>query len=241
MDIQQNLKSSILNPLVSTTPASQWFMRHFFRLPRFAHHPTCACFNHHLLRFGSFSFCLGCTCMGFGILISLATLTTFLWNNLNSLQTLNPWTGISLGILLTGPTFVQPFCQIKWFKIFSRCLLGAGFTTLWFSSMVLFPWNEYGLILRGVFILFFIFFFKLALRYRNVLTPKTVCQCGQRTYPYCPENQKRIERLFQHFKGMAKEEDRAMMPVFEAMSQMSMFGESMEYKDTVVTVSNGTH
>jgi hypothetical protein len=237
MNFQQHLNDPFLNPLVSTTPASQWFMRRFFSLPRFAHHPTCACFNHHLLRIGSTSFCLGCTCIGFGILICLATLAAILWSHANLFQTLNPWTGILLGVILTGPTFGQPFCQRKWFKILSRSLLGAGFAILWLSAMALLPWNANGLILRGVFVLVFLLFFKLALRYRNVFTPNTVCQCVQNAYPYCPENRKRNERLFQRFKDIAGEEDLALMPVMEAMSKMSMFGEKKEQGNNIITVT----
>ena len=36
------------------------------RLRRLAHHPDCARYNHHLLRFGKHPVCLGCACMSAG-------------------------------------------------------------------------------------------------------------------------------------------------------------------------------
>ena len=111
------------HPLLNR-PHADWFFRELARQPRFAHHPTCDCYDNHLIRLGKFAFCLGCTSLVFGALLASITLALlasvyFMPTFLTSLP--HVW---CLGVVLYLPTLVQPFLQSKSLKIFSRTLLG---------------------------------------------------------------------------------------------------------------------
>lgn len=216
--------------------ASQRFISKFFALPKFAHHPTCKCFNHHLLRFGSYSFCLGCSSLGMGVIFCISLLIfTMIFKPIQTKE-LNPWLVVFLGTLFTTPTFIQPFFQKKCFKILSRASLGFGITVLWLGAMCLLSWDASGLILRGVFILIFIFFFKLSLKFRNHYTTKTICTCGPNAYPYCPENQIRKEKLLHQFLKLSDKSD-PMIPIIQTLAKAQQFNIPVAMEDKISTLT----
>src|SRR4051812_44849910 len=104
------------------------FARRLFAHPPLAHHPTCRCYDAHLLRLGPFAVCLGCTCFGLGAVAGLlATGELFLLGAL-------PLLLIGVGLYL--PTLAQPFIRVPAFKAASRLLLGASIAPLWFGGFV---------------------------------------------------------------------------------------------------------
>lgn len=218
---------------------STWFISKFFAIPALAHHPTCKCFNHHLIRIGSHSFCLGCSSLAIGVIFFMTlSISTMVFAPLQ-LKELNPWLVVSIGSIFTALTIIQPFFQKKWFKILSRTSLGFGISVLWFGAMGLLSCDEIGLILRGVFILIFSIMFKLSLIFRNCYTIKTICKCGPNAYPYCPENQFRKERLLQQFLKTSLKDD-PMTPIIHALVSAKQFNNpiAMEDKISTLTIEN---
>src|SRR4051794_10177849 len=80
------------------SPAARWFIRQLFRVPRLAHHPTCKCFDNHLIRLGSIALCLGCTCMAMGAITGLAVLGWLCWQHWGSMEGIGAWGFISIGV-----------------------------------------------------------------------------------------------------------------------------------------------
>ena len=233
------INDKIINDLSINSPSlpSKWFFSKFFAIPFFAHHPTCKCFNHHLVRFGSYSFCLGCFSFGVGL---IACIAFSLFNQIfrfMELEFLNFLTIFFIGVFLIFPTFIQPFFQEKCFKILSRASLGFGVTSLWLWAIFLLSWDELGLTQRGIFILVFIFFFKLGLKFRNHFTIKTTCICGPNAYPYCPENQLRRDKLLQHYLKMASAKNDPMMPIIQALAMAQQFNNPIILGDKVSTLT----
>lgn len=221
----------------STSLASKWFISNFFAIPRFAHHPTCKCYNHHLIRFNSYSFCLGCFSLGTGAILCIALAVLAYILEPTQVKGLNPWLVICIGNLLTTLTFIQPFFQKKWFKILSRASLGFGITALWLGSMCLLSWDSQGLILRCVFILVFLLMFKLSLQFRNNYTTKTVCNCGSNAYPYCPENQTRIKKLLKYYIKMASHKNDPMFPIIQGIAKAQEFNNFISLEDNISTLT----
>lgn len=215
--------------------SSRWFISKFFAIPILAHHPTCKCFNHHLIRIGSNSFCLGCSSLAMGVIFFMSLLiSTILFRPLE-IKELNPWLVVSIGSSFTAFTFIQPFFQKKWFKILSRTFLGFGISMLWFGAIGLFPYDKMGFILRGVFIPIFILMFKLSLIFRNLYTIKTICNCGLNAYPYCPENQLRNKNLFKQFLKKADKND-PMIPIIQGLIKAKQFNNSVVMEDNLSTL-----
>lgn len=83
-----------------------------------AHHPHCTRHGHHLIWVLSRPLCLGCMCLYSGVLVGFSVSAI-----------LRP-TGVAfatwaaLHLILVSPTTVQPFIQLKWFKILARFALG---------------------------------------------------------------------------------------------------------------------
>src|SRR5437899_7388442 len=93
------------------SPAARWFIRQLFCLPRLAHHPTCRCFDNHLIRLGSIALCLGCTCMALGAGTGLALLGWLCWQHWADVQVIGTWGFLGIGVGLYAPDLVQPFAQ----------------------------------------------------------------------------------------------------------------------------------
>ena len=78
-------------------------------------------YGHHLLWLRGRPLCLGCTCYFTGIVIGLPVGLFSFWNNWGFFH----WAVLHLVLLL--PTVIQPWTQLKSFKMAARTLL--GFTT----------------------------------------------------------------------------------------------------------------
>lgn len=162
-----------------------------FRYPPWAHHPTCSCFDGHLLRFGSFAVCLGCACLAVGIL-GCALFLMWAWNEEPWL--LHRWGLLGVGVLCWLPTLVQPFCQAKAFKIASRLLLGCSLPCLMLAGLFLPPLDAVGMILRLLFVLVFVVVYVLSMRLRKRFTPDPCASCPHGRWPFCAENMPRVRQ-----------------------------------------------
>jgi hypothetical protein len=92
---------------------------------RGAHHPHCDRHGNHLIWVRGRPLCLGCTCMGLGVAIGSIATALGLVPRLELLG----WVTLHVG--LVGPTALQPWLQVKPYKIAARFLLGIGSAT-WF-------------------------------------------------------------------------------------------------------------
>jgi hypothetical protein len=173
------------------------FARRLFAYPPFAHHPTCRCYDDHLLRLGPLTVCLGCACFGVGAGAGL--LATEALIPLGALPLL------LLGVGLYLPTLAQPFVQVKTFKVASRLLLGAAIPLLLFGGFVLPPLDAVGAGLRAGFLVVFVLVFRLSLWLRARFTPRPCDACPHGRYPLCEGNAGRVERLLEELRAASPE------------------------------------
>lgn len=177
---------------------AKWFVRQLFPRNRLAHHPTCRCYDGHLLRIGKLRLCLGCTSLGLGIILSLVT-CGYLYHA-GSLRYINGnaygvfWGGLGMFI----PTLIQPFYQFKPFKIFSRFLLGCSIIATLSVVFIAIPWSGTGLALKGVGIAIFLSTINLTLRYRKHFTPPVNCSCK---HPFCESNKANLNQILKALKN----------------------------------------
>jgi len=190
-----------------TSPAAQELMRSICAIPRFAHHPTCGCYDNHLLRFGSRSFCLGCTCVAMGATATAALLTAFVVLDRARLWTIGPWTHMGLGLFLYMPTLGQLILQKKWYKVASRCLLGCAVVLLVFGGVILLPLTASGWILRVTFIATFCAVYKLTQMLRSRLSKHPCDKCTRGVFPFCEDNLRRNMSAIVELQQHARPED----------------------------------
>jgi len=186
---------------------SDWFFRRLGRYPRLAHHPVCECFDNHLIRFGNRAFCLGCLCLGSGIVSTAATLV-ILYLNLRIpafLQT--TWGNWAVGVLFYTPALIQPFCQSKLAKIIFRTALGVSIVLLWHGTIFTIPWDFLGLAAKLGFLLIFCWTFRLSLRFRERHTHNPLTDCSRGCYPLCDGNRQHLERLLSDVRQRCGESD----------------------------------
>ena len=175
---------------------AEWFFRRLQSTPRFAHHPTCKCYENHLLRIAGHPICLGCLCVSMGVSLALLFLcTTYAYSVQPPFLRSCFWTEM-MGVILFLPTLVQPFAQLKPYKIISRISLGIAIVLLWHGAIFLLPFNVIGILLRTVFLLVFVFTFRLALAYRKRLTPEPSVCCSHERYPLCDGNKQFTEKVY---------------------------------------------
>ena len=189
------------------SPHSSWFFRELYGQPKFAHHPVCDCYNNHLIRIGHHSLCLGCTCVGCGILLATASLSAG-WLMETLPKNLSSWiSAVGLGLLFFLPTLVQPFCQIKLFKIASRTSLGVSVVLLCYGGLLLLPLNKNGYLLRVFFVMCFFCTYKLTCWYRQKFTREPKTKCGIARYPFCSGNQVYLTRIYNRLIQRAEKSD----------------------------------
>ena len=179
---------------------SDWFFRQLSRYPRFAHHPTCECFDNHLIRIGSRSFCLGCTCLGLGIILATCILGFLHLVSAAAPILHNIWVSLAVGILMYFPCLLQPFLQTKSMKIVFRTMLGMGIVVLWHGAIVSMPWTPTGVTLKIIFALVFVCVFRWTLRFRERYTKSPLTACKRGCYPLCEGNRRHLETLLNQLR-----------------------------------------
>ncbi len=191
------------------SPAAVKFMEGLSSVPMFAHHPTCDCYSAHLLRFGSFALCLGCTCMMFGGLIATTAIGTWCICSV----TLIPigWKAsfgtAAIGVMLYLPTLIQPFWQYKPFKIGSRMLLGAAIPVLAMGGWLMPPLGVIGILYRGFFLVAFLAVLRATLNYRSRFTPNPCTRCLPAVFPFCNGNRPRLAALLADLQASSGSDD----------------------------------
>jgi hypothetical protein len=164
--------------------SSSPLIRQLCQVPPLAHHPTCSCFDHHLIRVAGIPLCLGCTSTAAGLILG----STLLLLSAASLQRPGWPSLILIGICLYLPTLAQPFFQTRLFKIASRTCLGIAVVLLWFGGMVLVPTDVLGITLRLAFLAVFFSVIVLTWVYRRLYTPDPKVRCGSACFPFCVDN-----------------------------------------------------
>jgi len=151
-----------------------------------AHHPHCRRHHNHLIWFFGHPLCLGCTCMYSGIFTGALLAWNTDWFSISFFS----WVGIHLLPII--PTALQPWIQIKPFKIMARSLLGVSVGSYVLSGLFLYrgifqPW-----IFRLLVIAAFLICCKalVALRLLRPNNPCTSCPLG--VYPTCEWNLPRL-------------------------------------------------
>ncbi|MGL4555238.1 MAG: hypothetical protein ACRC33_29070, partial [Gemmataceae bacterium] len=169
------------------------FARRLFAHPPLAHHPTCRCYDAHLIRVGPVALCLGCTCLGVGVAAGLLTTP--------ALAGLGAGPLFLAGVGLYLPTLAQPFVQVRAFKAAARLLLGAAIVLLWLGGFVLPPLTPAGAGVRVGFVALFAAVFRLSMRLRARFTPRPCDICPHGRYPLCEGNTGRVERLLDELRA----------------------------------------
>jgi len=208
---------------------SDWFFRNISKHPRFAHHPTCECFDDHLIRFGKRAVCLGCFCLGAGM-IAAGTILVMLHVRSRVPAPLNHlWSIWLTGLLLYAPALAQPFWQNKLAKIVFRTALGVSIVLLWYGAIVAIPWDLPGLAYKLGFVLVFSWTFRLTLRFRERHTDNPLANCDRGCYPLCEGNRSHLETLLQKVRQRCGETD----PEFVRFAEGFINGD-----DTIVEIEH---
>lgn len=220
------------------------FMREVFSVSRFAHHPGCKCFDAHVLRFKALTLCLGCTCLAVGAAIG----TTTAWAMYLAQAMPFGWLGtivfVISGVALYLPTLLQPFHQHKPFKVLARTLLGVAIVLLWVGGFVLAPMDFLGVAARLAFMLVFIAVYRATLRQRAKYTPDPCRQCEPATFPFCKDNQPRIDALVAELRKVAAPEETAFLAFAAALAGEASphdIVEVLQMRSTVPTTTGGCH
>lgn len=185
---------------------SEGFFTAVYGLPAFAHHPTCDCYDGHLLRFGKISLCLGCVCLTSGAVffVSLFLVAQLVYQPLLPMKSLVvSWL---FGLVLFSPTLAQPFLQRKAFKVLSRFLLGGSIVCLFYGAIFLIPFTLMGILIRIVFCLFFRFVYRKTQRFRDQYTADPKEKCSRGCFPFCEGNRERLQSILEDIKANPKAE-----------------------------------
>lgn len=210
------------------SPAAIRFMDRLFSTPRLAHHPDCACYDAHVLRFGQFVLCLGCTCMAAGAAAAAVTLIAgWLLGGFSRGWPATPTMGV-VGLALYAPTLIQPFCQRKPFKVLARFLLGAAVIVLGTAGLILPPLDAVGLVVRVGFMAAFWIVFKATLRQRARFTPDPCARCRPTVYPFCEGNRQRVAGLLEELRRSAGPDDAEFVAFAAALAGDPASGATVE-------------
>ena len=147
---------------------------------KWAHHPDCYRYDHHLVRFRNTSLCLGCLGLWTGFILSFLLLFQNLWLSLNL------WHNFLVGLILLIPTILQPYLQKRLFKFPSRFLLGCAIWIVIVGTIMKNNWMSlegggYALVIG----LSFMKLKKWILNYRNQNTKVPCTNCPHGKYPLC--------------------------------------------------------
>ena len=155
---------------------------------RFAHHPTCHCYDHHLIRLGAVSLCLGGSCLTIGLVVgALGIRACDTWYP--GVFQVNPLILFALTFSLLAPTFVQFRLQRKWFKIISRFLLGFSIATTTFVGLVLVPSVPFALWYCMIYLTSFLVLATLTLKLRGRFTVEKRSFCNATECVNRPDSQ----------------------------------------------------
>jgi hypothetical protein len=161
------------------------------KLKPFAHHPDCEFYANHLIKVFSFTLCLGCFFMSFGIFVSV--IISYI---ISGIITFN-YVFYLIPMLLLIPTFIQPHYQNKLFKIFSRMCLGLGIGIYFYPLLFLVSNDVSHLFIKLLFVLLFVITTKLTLNYRNNNTPSPCGECKFGAKPICKNYLHDYEKLLE--------------------------------------------
>lgn len=177
------MRPLLLDPSASIAVLTGSTLSRIGRLQPLAHHPDCYRYDHHLIRVGARSFCLGCTCMGIGISLGLAAFAFLRESDARAL--------LASGALLTAPTLLQPYLQWKPYKVLARTLLGGGSALFVATTIFALPLTLAGVGWRASMALIFAAIYRLLsqLRLRRLDDPCSHCSHGSKPfcYHYLPE------------------------------------------------------
>jgi hypothetical protein len=104
------------------------------------------------------------------------------------------WAILHFGVL-TVPTALQPWLQIKSFKVASRLILGIQITSYWISGVVLFQPPIHPWLFRLLLLFAFLLFYKLLSGLRKAHLDAPCQSCPQGIFPTCEWNRRRAGSL----------------------------------------------
>jgi hypothetical protein len=153
-----------------------------------SHHPTCPRHHNHLIWYNNRAYCLGCTCMYSGVVIGFLSLIIFF---LKYEVNIKHYIICSFALLI--PTIIQPWLQMKSFKILSRLCLGISLSLV-SSSFYFMYWHFNHNILD---ILIYISSYSI-LGYslymlRKIKLNDPCVNCPEGVYPLCNWNLKNLK------------------------------------------------
>ena len=207
------------------------------RIPPFAHHPTCSCFDQHVIRVGGAALCLGCVSMASGLILGSVGLLVASQIDPQLILTFGCVRLVAIGTACYIPTVLQLFLQNKYFKILSRALLGVGVVLLWFGAIVLLPSTPSGMLLRVVFVVAFLGVgaATLALRKRRSREIWQTCKYGG--FPFCAENLHRCRQSLLDFKENSTGSDRMLAALLVSAMSTDSVGVVVEFSQSKEAVS----
>jgi hypothetical protein len=150
-----------------------------------AHHPHCARHDAHLLWIRGRPFCLGCACMGSGLVVGVATSAL-----LGHLLPFAEWFVVHAA--LVAPTALQPWVQYKLYKIVARFGLGIATGSYLLGAFLFAPLPRPRIVTLAILLLIFVVavWGMLGLRSRRPNDPCAACPLGM--FPTCSWNLQRL-------------------------------------------------
>jgi hypothetical protein len=189
------------------SPHATWFFSEVQSQPRWSHHPTCSCYDHHLIRVGGYSLCQGCFCLAVGIFIALGVIAFHSHADIVPSVLLSPFWTILIGVVFYLPSLVQPFFQVRPFKVASRMCLGISVVVLSYEVLYLLPFNWTGAGLRLLSVFIFRYVYRLTQDFRHRHTPDPSAHCDKGCYPFCDGNRQRLDLLYDELTNRAALDD----------------------------------
>jgi hypothetical protein len=164
------------------------------RLLFLAHHADCYRYDHHLVRPFGVSLCLGCTFAYAGSLLGSLTWWSLIHEQWSVVLTL------CLVYSCLIPSLVQPYFQQKFFKVFSRTLLGVASAVFILYTAFSLEFTWLGLSYRILALVLFIKTRRGLMEFRQKRLDDPCLNCPHGAKPFCYHYHPELKSLYVSLK-----------------------------------------
>lgn len=164
------------------------------RLHFLAHHADCYRYDHHLVRLFGVNLCLGCTFAYGGSILGSLTWWNFIHEQWSVVLTL------CFVYFCLIPSLIQPYFQQKFFKIFSRTLLGVASAVFILYTVFSLENSWLGLGYRILAIFLFIKTRRGLMEFREKRLDDPCLDCPHGAKPFCYHYYPELKSLYDLLK-----------------------------------------